>query len=51
MPAFQDIFKNYQKAQSLGAISSDAPLSEFARLGALATRDPTYAEVANSGDG
>lgn len=48
MPDFLTIKRQHDAAKLKGLISADTSLADFAKLGALATNDPSYQEVANS---
>jgi len=48
MPDFLTIKRQHDAAKLKGLISQDSSLADFAKLGALATDDPSYQQVAES---
>jgi len=48
MPDFLTIQRQHNAAKLKGLISQDSSLADFAKLGALATDDPSYQQVAES---
>lgn len=50
MPAFNDIYNNYNSAKTKGLIDPDESLQTYAQKGFQLTGDPSYKNVADSGD-
>lgn len=50
MPAFNDIYNNYNTAKTQGLIDPDESLQTYAQKGFQLTGDPSYKNVADSGD-